>query len=197
LGQIQQVLSIPSKRHDRRLIGFLSRTEIEALLAAPDTQTWIGRRDHAFLLTAFQTGLRLSEMTGLRRQDVEIGTGAHVRCQGKGRKERCTPLTAQNVVKVLKPWLREPVRGSSDVLFPTVRGGQMSADAVQYLLAKHTAVARQTCPSLKNKRVSSHICRHYVPFLTMSCNSIARILWANERCGIEIVSIPSSSLRSR
>jgi integrase/recombinase XerD len=110
-------------------------------------------------LTAFQTGLRLSEMTGLRRQDVEIGTGAYVRCQGKGRKERCTPLTAQNA-KVLKAWLREPVRGSSDVLFPTVRGGQMSADAVQYLLAKHTAVARQTCPSLKDKRVSPHICRH-------------------------------------
>ena len=158
-GLIQQVLAIPSKRYNRRLVGFLTRTEIEALLAATDTQTWNGRRDHAFLLMAFQTGLRLSEMTSLRRQDLEMGTGAHVRCQGKGRKERCTPLTAQNV-KVLTAWLREPVRGNSDVLFPTVRGERMSADAVQYLLAKHTAAARKTCPTLKDKRVSPHICRH-------------------------------------
>lgn len=158
-AQIQQVLAIPSKRHDRRLVGFLTRAEIEALLAAPNMQTWNGRRDHAFLLLAFQTGLRLSEMTSLRRQDLELGTGAHIRCQGKGRKERCTPLTAQTV-KVLKAWLREPVRGKSDVLFPTVHGGQMSADAVQYLLAQHTAVARNTCPTLKDKRVSPHVCRH-------------------------------------
>jgi site-specific recombinase XerD len=158
-GQIQQVLAIPSKRYDRRLVGFLTRAEIEALLAAPDIQTWIGRRDYAILLMALQTGLRLSEMTSLGRQDLELGTGAHVRCQGKGRKERCTPLTAQ-AVKVLKAWLREPVRGNADVLFPTVRGGRMSADAVQYLVAKHTAVARNACPSLKDKRVTPHVCRH-------------------------------------
>jgi site-specific recombinase XerD len=92
-AQIQQVLSIPSKRHDRRLVSFLTRDEIEALLAVPDLQTWNGRRDRAFLMMAIQTGLRLSEMTGLRRRDIELGRGAHVRCLGKGRKERCTPLT--------------------------------------------------------------------------------------------------------
>jgi site-specific recombinase XerD len=158
-GQIQQVLAIPTKRYERRLVDFLTRAEIKALLGAPDMQTWIGRRDHAILLLAVQTGLRLSEMTSLRRQDIELGTGAHVRCQGKGRKERCTPLTAQ-AVKVLKAWLTEPVRGIQDVLFPTVHGGRMSSDAVQYLVAKHTAVARNACPSLNNKRVTPHVCRH-------------------------------------
>lgn len=158
-AQIQQVLAIPSKRYDRRLVGFLTRAEIDAMLAAPNMQTWIGRRDHALMLMAFQTGLRLSEISGLTRQDLELKTGAHVRCQGKGRKERCTPLTAQ-AVKVLTAWLREPVRGKVDVLFPTIHGERMSADAVQYLVAKHKAVASVACPTLKDKRVSPHVCRH-------------------------------------
>jgi site-specific recombinase XerD len=81
-GQIQQVLSIPSKRHDRRLVDFLTRAEIEALLAAPNLQTWDGRRDRAFLMMAIQTGLRLSEMTGLRRRDIELGRGPHERRRG-------------------------------------------------------------------------------------------------------------------
>lgn len=158
-GQIQQVLAIPSKRQDRPLMGFLSRSEVEALLAAPNLKTWHGRRDHAFLWVAFQTGLRLSEITSLRRQDLELSTGAHVSCQGKGRKERCTPLTAQTI-SVLKAWLKEPVRGNSDVLFPNVYGGRMSADAVQYLVAKHTAAAQLKCASLQDKRVSPHVMRH-------------------------------------
>src|ERR1022692_5156903 len=91
-GIIQRVLAIPNQRHRRALVGFLTLPEIEALLAAPNRTTWLGRRDHAFLLTAVQTGLRLSEMTGLRHEDVSLGAGAHVRCRGKGRKERCTPL---------------------------------------------------------------------------------------------------------
>ena len=136
-GQIQQILSIPSKRHDRRLVDFLTRTEIEALLAAPNLQTWDGRRDRAFLLMAIQTGLRLSEMTELKRCDIELGKGPYVRCLGKGRKERCTPLTSQTV-NVLKAWLKEPERGELDLLFPNIHGGYMSADAVQYLVAKHT-----------------------------------------------------------
>ena len=157
--RIQQILAIPAKRHDRPLVGFLTRVQVDALLAAPDTRTWIGRRDHAWLLVAFQTGLRLSEMISLRKNDIVLDSGAHIRCLGKGRKERCTPLT-NTTVKVLKAWTKEPVRGGSDLLFPTVHGGPMSADAVQYLFAKYTAVARQTCPSLKNKRVSPHIARH-------------------------------------
>jgi integrase/recombinase XerD len=158
-GQIQQVLSIPSKRHDRRLVDFLTRAEIEALLAAPNLQTWDGRRDRAFLMMAIQTGLRLSEMTGLIRRDIELGRGPHVRCLGKGRKERCTPLTPQ-AVSVLKAWLREPERGNLDLLFPNIHGGPMSADAVQHLVARHAATARLQCASLKDKRVSPHVMRH-------------------------------------
>ncbi len=158
-ARIQQILAIPAKRHDRRLVGFLNREEVEALLAAPDTQTWLGRRDHAWLLVAFQTGLRLSEMTGLQRTDIVLGTGAHLRCIGKGRKEHCTPLTEQ-AVTVLKTWLKEPARAGSALLFPTVHGQRMSADAVQYLFTKYSAIARNTCPSLKHKRVTPHMARH-------------------------------------
>jgi site-specific recombinase XerD len=158
-AHIQRVLAIPSKRQNRPLVGFLMRPEIEALLAAPDQLTWMGRRNYALLLLAVQTGLRLSEITSLRREDLVFGTGAHVRCEGKGRKERCTPL-AKPTIAVLKAWLKEPARGNAGVLFPNVRGGRLSPDAVQYLLAKHMAVARQRCPSLKQKRVSVHVLRH-------------------------------------
>lgn len=158
-AQIQRVLAIPSKRFTRTLVRFLSRAEVDALLAAPDQRTWFGRRDHAFLLVAVQTGLRLSEMTGLKRDDVIIGTGAHVRVIGKGRKERCTPL-AKSTIAVLKAWLREPQRGLEDVLFPNARGGRLSADAVHYLLVKHCATGSKLCPSLKHKRVTVHVLRH-------------------------------------
>lgn len=158
-GRIQQILAIPAKRYDRTLVGFLARSEVEALLAATDPKTWNGRRDHALLLVVFQTGMRLSEITGLRRCDVELETGAHLRCLGKGRKERCTPVVAKTV-KELKAWMKEPMPGDSEFLFPTVHGRRMSADAVQNLLKKYTAIARQTCISLRKKRVSPHIARH-------------------------------------
>ena len=159
-GLIQRVLVIPNKRQPRPLVGFLTRPEIDALLATPDRNTWLGRRDHALLLTAIQTGLRLSEITSIRQQDISLGNGAHVRCEGKGRKERCTPL-AKSTVTVLTAWIRE--QGADDgtrILFPTARGGRLSADAVQHLVAKYAAVAQQTCPSLADKRVSPHVLRH-------------------------------------
>ena len=158
-GLIQRVLAMPSKRYEKKLVGFLTRPEIDALLAAPDRHTWLGRRDHAFLLVAVQTGLRLSEMTRLRRDDVALGTGGHIRCVGKGRKERCTPLTKQ-AVQVLKTWLQEPGRGRGDVIFPSQRGSQLSADGVQHLVKKHVLAARRTCPSLIQKQVSPHVLRH-------------------------------------
>jgi site-specific recombinase XerD len=158
-AQIQRVLAIPSKRFTRTLVRFLSRPEVDALLAAPDQRTWFGRRDHAFLLVAVQTGLRLSEMTGLKRADVTLSAGAHVHVIGKGRKERCTPL-AKSTVAVLKAWLREPQRGYEDVLFPNARGGRLSPDGVHYLLARHCVVASKGCPSLKHKRVTVHVLRH-------------------------------------
>jgi len=156
---IQRVLSMPRKRYTRRLVGFLARHEIEALLASVDPSTWGGRRDHALLLTAMQTGLRLSELTGLRHQDVALGVGAHVLCLGKGRKERATPLT-KSTAKVLSAWIKEQGSGEAKYLFPTRAGGKLSADAVQDLVNKHVAAAQRQCPSLARKRVSPHVLRH-------------------------------------
>ena len=158
-AQIQRVLAIPSKRFTRTQVHFLTRPEVKALLAAPDQRTWFGRRDHAFLLVAAQTGLRQSEITGLKRDNVTIGTGAHVRVIGKGRKERCVPL-AKPTVAVLKAWLREPPRGDGQVLFPNARGTRLSPDGVHYLLVRHVKSATEACPSLKAKRVTVHVLRH-------------------------------------
>lgn len=157
--QIQRVLAIPCKRSTHRQIGYLTRPEVDALLAAPDQDTWSGRRDHAWLLLAVQTGLRLSELTGLTRQDVHLGAGGHVHVIGKGRKERCTPLTKQTAA-VLQAWLREPARGDAQVVFPNRGGGRMSSDGIQYLLAQHVETAREACASLRDKRVSPHVLRH-------------------------------------
>jgi site-specific recombinase XerD len=158
-AQIQRVLAIPPKRFARKLVPFLNRPEVDALLAAPDQRTWSGRRDHALILLAVQTGLRLSELTGLRREDLHLETGAHVRVIGKGRKERCTPLS-KNTRSVLVAWLREPPKQPQQPVFPNARGARLSAHGVHYLVAKHVAAATRTCPSLSSKRVSPHVLRH-------------------------------------
>jgi site-specific recombinase XerD len=158
-AQIQRVLAIPSKRFTRNLVQFLTHAEVDALLAAPDRRVWSGRRDHAFLLVAVQTGLRLSEMTGLKREDIILGCGAHVRVIGKGRKERCTPI-ARSTLAVVKAWLREPQRGDGDVLFPSAKGKRLTIHGVQYLLNKHRLTASRVCPSLQHKRVTVHRLRH-------------------------------------
>jgi site-specific recombinase XerD len=155
----QRVLAIPSKRFERGIVEFLADEEIEALLAAPDPATWIGRRDRALLLVAVQTGLRVSELTALCRRDVALGTGAHVRCNGKGRKLRCTPLR-RDVVKVLDAWLRERPTTLDTPVFPSSRGGRLSEDAVERLVAKYTTATRASCPSLTGKRVTPHTLRH-------------------------------------
>jgi integrase/recombinase XerD len=157
----QRVLAIPSKRHKTKPIDFLTRDEIDALVAAPDQSTWSGRRDHALLLVGAQTGLRASELIGLRCQDVLLGTGAHVRCLGKGRKERCTPLR-KDAAATLRRWLPERNGQPSDVVFPNAQGSALSRDGLEYILAKHVATAQLTCPSLKTKRVSPHVLRHSV-----------------------------------
>jgi integrase/recombinase XerD len=155
----QRILAIPSKRFDRGIVEFLGEEEVDALLAAPDSATWIGRRDHALLLVAVQTGLRVSELTALRCHDVTFGTGAHVRCFGKGRKLRCTPLR-RDVTKVLEAWIRELPPEPDKPVFPSSRGGHMSEDAIERLVAKHIAVAGQNCQSLKRKRITPHSLRH-------------------------------------
>jgi site-specific recombinase XerD len=158
-AQTQRVLAIPAKRFTRTLVPFLSRPEVDALLAAPDLRTWSGRRDHALILLAVQTGLRLSELTGLVPDDLQLGAGAHVRVIGKGRKERCTPLS-KSTRAVMTAWTREPPKVAGQPVFPNARGGRLSAHGVQYLLAKHVATAAANCPSLTRKRVSPHVLRH-------------------------------------
>lgn len=157
---IARVIAIPPKRYERAVVAFLTGEEIGALLRSPDRTGWIGRRDHALLLLAIQTGLRVSELVGVRVADVVLTAGPHVRCEGKGRKQRCTPLTSETVA-VLREWLRERRGGPADPLFPTRRGGPLSPDAVAWLLAKHTAAAAaRDCRSLALKRVTPHVLRH-------------------------------------
>jgi integrase/recombinase XerD len=156
---IARVLAIPTKRFERTDVNFLDRDEIDALLAAPDRARWVGRRDHALLVTAIQTGLRVSELVGLRCADVNVDKGAHVRCTGKGRKQRATPLTG-HTVQVLQVWLQERGNQPEQPLFPTSRGRPLSTDAVALLVAKHAAVAARTCPTLANKVVTPHVLRH-------------------------------------
>ena len=158
-AQIVRVLAVPAKKFTRALVPFLSRAEVDALLAAPDQSAWFGRRDHALMLLAVQTGLRLSELTGLRREDVTLGAGSHVRVIGKGRKERCTPMSKATRA-VMAAWLREPLRSADQPVFPNAHGGALSSHGVHYLLAKHVATASAACPSLKRKRVSPHVLRH-------------------------------------
>jgi integrase/recombinase XerD len=158
-GLIQRVLMIPTKRYEHPDVAFLTRPETEALLAAPDRTTWSGRRDYALLLVAVQTGLRVSELTGLRCQDVKLDSSAYVQCQGKGRKERCTPLRKE-ATAVVSRWLRERNGQPEAALFPNAQGSSLSRDGVQYLLGRHAATAAKCCPSLKTKRLSPHVLRH-------------------------------------
>jgi integrase/recombinase XerD len=156
---ISRVLAIPAKRAQRNELCYLSQPEADAVLAAPDRDTWTGRRDHALLDAAIDTGLRVSELAGLRNRDVELGTGAHLNCLGKGRKRRRTPLRKQTAA-VLAVWMQERGGGPGDPLFPTRRGTQLSRGAVGRLVARHAATATSRCPSLRAKRITPHVLRH-------------------------------------
>jgi integrase/recombinase XerD len=156
---IQRVLAIPPKRYDQTLITYLTQPETDALLDAPDQATWTGRRDHALLALAVHTGLRVSELTALTVADVHLGTGAHVSCLGKGRKQRITPLTG-GVTAVLRAWLTERAGAPTDPVFPTRRGTPLSPDAVQQRLTTHAGTAAATCPTLTGKTITPHVLRH-------------------------------------
>jgi integrase/recombinase XerD len=156
--QIARVLSIPEKRYDSTLISYLTDPEIDALLAAPDRSTPTGRRDYALLLLAVQTGLRVSELASLRCGDLNLGAG-WVRCQGKGRKERCTPLS-RAARQVLRVWLRELGGDPTGPLFTSRNGGHLTRSAIWRLVVKHTATARAQCPSLTSKNITPHVLRH-------------------------------------
>lgn len=186
---IQRVLAIPAKRTDRQLVSFLTRDEVDALLSAPDRDTWVGRRDHALLLVAVQTGLRVTELTALTCADVDLGTGAHLRCHGKGRKERITPLTTQ-ACGVLRVWLAERRGAPCDPLFPSRRRGPLSRDGVALLVAKHAGAAAQRCPSLGGKTVSPHVLRHTcaMSLLAVGVDSSVIALWLGHE-GVETTQI--------
>jgi site-specific recombinase XerD len=159
LHHCQRVLAMPSKRHEKRAIDYLTRAEIEAVIAAPDLSTWHGRRDRALLALVLQTGLRVSELINLSCGDVVLGAGAHVRCMGKGRKERATPIRKDSV-KVLRGWLAERGGAETYPLFVSNRGQRFSRDAVERIVRKHVVAAARQCPSLKKKRVTPHVLRH-------------------------------------
>lgn len=156
---ITRVLAIPPKRYDRTQVAYLNRAEVAALLGAPDRTTWTGRRDHAWILLAVTTGLRVSEFTALTRGDVNLDTGPHVLCHGKGRKDRTTPLTAETVA-VLRTWTNQLPKQTTTALFPTRVGRPMSRDAVSDRLNLYQSVASNLCSSLSTKRVTPHVLRH-------------------------------------
>ncbi len=156
---IARVMAIPTKRHERNTVTYLDRDEIAALLAAPEKRTWLGRRDHALLALMIQTGVRVSELAGLHVGDIHLGTGAHIRILGKGRKRRATTLTGETV-KVLRAWLKERQGQPDAPLFPTRQGRPLSRYTVGVIVAKHTATAAITCPSLQDKHVTPHTLRH-------------------------------------
>jgi integrase/recombinase XerD len=175
---IARVMAIPTKRYERDTVSYLDLTEIKALLAAPDRSTWLGRRDHALLLLMIQTGVRVSELVGLRVRDVQLGTGRHIKITGKGRKKRSTTLTSETV-KVLREWLKERKGNADDPLFPTRQNQPLSRYTVGALLSKHVGTAAASCPSLTAKRVTPHTLRHTNAMLLRANNvDIATIaLW--------------------
>lgn len=158
-AMIARVMAIPTKRHERNTVSYLHLDEIKALLAAPDPATWLGRRDHAVLVLMIQTGVRVSELVGLRVRDVQLGTGAHIRVTGKGRKKRATTLTGETVA-VVHAWLTERQGQPDQPLFPTRQGRPLSRYTVGAIVSRHAGAAAAACPSLTAKRVSPHTLRH-------------------------------------
>lgn len=176
--QIQRVLSIPPKRYIKRLIKYLTRPEVDALLRAPDKHTWTGRRDHAMMSLTIQTGLRLAEVTGLTRDDLTLGRAAYLQVVGKGRKERAVSI-CKSVAAILRAWLHESKMKGSDFVFPSTRGGRLSADAVSSRLRKHLLTASSVCPSLLKKKITFHCLRHTaaMDLLHAGVDQVAIALW--------------------
>jgi integrase/recombinase XerD len=158
-GLIARVLAIPAKKARRNELCYLSQPEADALLAAPDRNTWTGRRDHALLDVAVDTGLRVSELTDLHNRDIQLGADAHLSCAGKGRKHRSIPPRKQTAA-VLGAWMNERGGGPDDPLFPARRGTPISRGAVGRLVARHATAAAEYCPSLRAKKITPHVLRH-------------------------------------
>lgn len=159
VGIATRVLAIPRKRTDKRLVGYLTREEMDAILAGPDQSTWIGRRDYALLLTMYNSGGRISEMTGMRRGQVRFDSTTYLQLHGKGRKERVVPLW-RKTGRVLQNWFREIEGETTDVAFPSVRGTPLSSDGLDYIVRQAVKAGAEGCPSLLSKRVTPHVLRH-------------------------------------
>ena len=159
LAVASRVLAIPVKRTERKLIGYLTRSEIDAILSAVDRSQWDGRRDHALLLTLYNTGARVSEIIGVRRDEIVLDAPASLKLHGKGRKERAVPLWTKTA-QVLRTWFQELGSKSGELAFPSARGRRLSRHGVSYLLGRATDHAASSCPSLKSKRISPHVIRH-------------------------------------
>jgi site-specific recombinase XerD len=156
---ISRVLAIPTKRFDQHVLGFLSRVEVEALLATPDRSTWSGHRDQVMFTTLYNTGARVSEVIGLRRTDVEFDGARCVHIQGKGRKQRVVPLWSSTVAR-LKEWIARMEQRPEAPLFPNRDGRPLSRSGVKKRLRLAVAGAAGVCPSLVGRRISPHTLWH-------------------------------------
>jgi site-specific recombinase XerD len=154
-----RVLAIPVKRADRRLVGYLTRPEIDAVLAAPDRRRWTGQRDYALLLTMYNSGARVSEVASLQRRHIQVGATSFLELHGKGRKERKVPVWPRTA-RTLKTWLDSCDASPESAAFPNARGGRLSRDGVNYILQAAVRAAASGCPSLSSKHVSPHVIRH-------------------------------------
>jgi integrase/recombinase XerD len=172
---VTRVLAIPLKREDKKLVGSLTRLEIEALIAAPDQSSWLGRRDHALLLTLYNSGARVSEMTALKREQVCFGATTFLQLYGKGRKERTIPRWPQTR-RVLQTWFRELGEEKSHMAFPNARGRPLARHSVNYLIHKAAQSAAVRCPSLCTRPITPHLLRHTTaPHLLQAGIDIATI----------------------
>ena len=166
LEQVRRILAIPPKKTEERLVSHLTALEMKAVVAAPDPATRDGIRDRAMIHMAFSAGLRVSELVGLRLNDVSLDGTPSILVRGKGRRERVLPLT-QEGAQALRAWMA--VRGHASVpeLFLNARGNHLTRAGFEYVLRKHVTPAAERCPSLRKKRVSPHVLRHTCAMITL------------------------------
>jgi len=177
-SMIQRILAIPHKKHYYPVVQFLTSDEINALLAVPDRTTWLGRRDYALILLAIRTGLRVSELINLHWGDITLGSSSHVRCVGKGRKERVTPIT-KKTASIIKSWFNENKPNNENLVFTNARKGKLSRDGFRYILKKHIKRASNNCVTLKRKSISPHSLRHTtaMQLLNAGVDSMVIAIW--------------------
>lgn len=159
VNQAARILAIPTKRSDRKLVRALSREEIDAILEAPDLTKCSGRRDHALLLTLYNSGARVSEIISLEQTQFRFGSSNFLELNGKGRKQRSVPLWSKTA-KALQYWFEELTQNKTSLAFPSAVGRKMTRNGVDYILQQAVKCASTRCPSLLDKNVTPHSVRH-------------------------------------